>query len=155
MSNLNRLKPVMYMKSIKILKYVSAILFIMYLSYLVYLTFFAHRYGRELIHSSINIVPFKTIFLYLTSYYNMSTVVTNILGNIAAFMPMGFLLPIVFRKLNRYFNIILCVLMATVSIEVFQYITGVGAADIDDVILNLIGGVMGYLIYKVIKFILE
>jgi glycopeptide antibiotics resistance protein len=73
--------------------------------------------------------------------------VLNLAGNIIAFMPMGFLLPIVFKRLNKFQNTVLVSLFFTVLIEVSQYILAVGVSDIDDVILNLAGAVIGYLIY--------
>lgn len=136
--------------SMRFLKYVSFIVFVLYISYLVYLTFFDQLYGREFIHRSINIIPLKTVIQFLTSSFNRNIIVTNIAGNIIAFMPMGFLLPIAFRKLNVFLKVILVVLAATVAIEILQYITGAGATDIDDVILNLLGGVLGYSVYIVI-----
>ncbi len=137
-------------QNVKYLKYVGVVLFVLYLAYLIYLTFFDHRYGREMVDRSINIIPLKTIILFLTSSFNRNIIVTNIVGNIVAFMPMGFLLPIAFKKLNSFVTVSLIVLVSTVSIEVLQYITGFGATDIDDIILNLLGGVLGYSVFKVI-----
>jgi len=103
-----------------------------------------------MMHRSINIIPFSTILQYLTSSINPNIIRTNILGNIEAFIPMGFLLPINFKKLRKFKKVLLVVFIVTFSIEVLQYITGVGASDIDDVILNVIGGILGYLIYRII-----
>jgi glycopeptide antibiotics resistance protein len=133
----------------KLIKIIFIILFMLYLSYLIYLTFFSRLYGRAYIFRSINIIPFKTIIEFLTAKINTDIIVTNIIGNIAAFMPMGFLLPIIFKRLKTINRLIAAILFATVSIEVIQYIAGVGATDIDDIILNLSGGILGYLIYKV------
>jgi glycopeptide antibiotics resistance protein len=134
----------------KFMKATFTVLFILYLLFLTYLTLLDHFYGREFVHRSINIIPFKTINQFLTSSYNQNIVVTNILGNILAFMPMGFLLPLVFKKLDNFKKVLLFVLIGTVSIEVLQYITGAGATDIDDVILNAVGGILGYIIFKIL-----
>ena len=138
-----------YKTSIKFLKIISSVLFVLYLSYLIYLTFFDHFYGRDVIHRSINIVPFKTIVKFLTSSYNWNVILINIAGNIAAFVPMGFLLPIILNRLNSVLRVLIAVLSATLSIEILQYIFGVGATDIDDIILNVFGGTIGYLIVKI------
>lgn len=132
------------------IKYLSVAIFVLYLSYLIYLTFFDDYYGRDVIHRSINIVPFRTIIKFLFSSYNWNVVLINIVGNIAAFVPMGFLLPIAFERLKTLLRVILVALSATMSIEIFQYITGVGASDIDDVILNVLGGIMGYFMMRIV-----
>lgn len=130
------------------IKYLSIAMFVLYLSYLIYLTFFDYNYGRDVIHRSINIVPFRTIFKFLTRS-DLKDVLVNIIGNIAAFVPMGFLLPIAFGKLKEFLRVLFVVLVATLSIEIFQYISGTGVSDIDDVILNVLGGVMGYFMMRI------
>lgn len=64
---------------------------------------------------------------------------------------MGFLLPSVFRGLKKIGKSVLVIAGATIMIEVSQYIAGVGTADIDDVLLNLIGGIVGFSIYHIVK----
>lgn len=136
-------------KSPKIFICISTFVFIIYLSCLIYLTLFAEEYGRGFVQRGINIAPLKTVMLYLTSpYNNTNNTIMNIAGNIVAFMPMGFLLPISTRFKN-FTKVIIIVLIATICIETLQYIIGAGVADIDDVILNTLGGVMGYIIYKI------
>lgn len=130
-----------------LLKLTFTILLILYLSLLAYLVFFSQYYGREYSHHSINYIPFKTIVQYLRLSGSPEIVATNIFGNIIAFVPMGFLLPIVFMKMSRFENAILVIFIATCSIELSQYVAGVGACDIDDIILNLVGGAVGYGLY--------
>lgn len=124
-----------------------SILFVGYLLLLAYLTFFSHYYGRGQLHRSINLIPFRTIIEFLTSGYNLRIIVTNIAGNIVAFMPMGFLLPIVFNKKNGFRKVVFVALLSSLTIEVAQYISGVGASDIDDLILNVLGAMIGYIGY--------
>jgi glycopeptide antibiotics resistance protein len=131
-----------------VLKVIAAFLFILYFSYLIYLTFFSHLYGRGYTHRSINLVPFRSIMEYATASYNQSSILTNLFGNIVAFAPMGFLLPWIFKKLSRFASIVLIAAGISVMIEIAQYIGGVGASDIDDVILNMAGGALGYLLYR-------
>ena len=145
-----------YNNNIKKIKVISAVLSVVYLLLLAYLTLVSKYYGRELEHSSINIIPLRTIIEFLTSGYNLKTITTNLLGNIAAFMPMGFLLPIVFNKLNRLRKVIYISFIASLMIEIMQYILSVGASDIDDVILNVLGAVLGYWIMRCVRlFILK
>ncbi len=130
---------------------IAAILFLLYLSYLIYLTFFSHRYGRGYIHRSINLHPFRTIAEYAAASYNRSIIVTNLFGNIAAFVPLGFLLPLIGgRKPIGVFKAALAAAGVSIAVESLQYLFGVGAADIDDVILNTAGGILGYLALKLL-----
>lgn len=132
----------------KPIKLIFSTLFLVYVLLLLNLTFFSHYYGRGIVRRSINILPFNTILEFLISGYDINTIITNLIGNIAAFMPMGFLLPIVFKRLNTFLRICTAVLSASIFIEVVQFLAGVGASDIDDVILNMLGGIMGYWIYR-------
>lgn len=131
-------------------KFYRAVIFILLILYLVcltYLTFFSHPYGRGLAHRSVNYIPFATVIKYLTIMNSPTIITTNTLGNIAAFMPMGFLLPMASSKLSRFKRTFFAVFIATATIEVMQYVAGVGVSDIDDIILNLLGGAVGYGIY--------
>ncbi|PYG88456.1 glycopeptide antibiotics resistance protein [Ruminiclostridium sufflavum DSM 19573] len=121
-----------------------AFVFAGYVLLLAYLTFFSDYYGRRMVHRSINLIPFKTIIEFITSDYNTEAVITNLAGNIAAFLPMGFLLPVAFGKLNSLRRIVFASLPGTLSVELIQYIFGTGASDIDDVILNVLGAAIGY-----------
>lgn len=132
------------------------IILIAYLVYLAYLTFFDQLYGRESFHRSVNLIPFKTIIHYIVIQNDINIVIINIAGNIAAFLPMGFLLPLVLGKTAQFLKVMSAVLIATVTIELLQYAYGVGVTDIDDVILNILGGGLGYLLNRaVIKACLE
>ncbi|TGE34926.1 VanZ family protein [Desulfosporosinus fructosivorans] len=99
-----------------------------------------------------NLEPLKTIVGYIKNYesFGVSILLINLVGNIVAFMPMGFLLPLVFKRTERLIVIMLIALLTSITAEVCQYIFNVGGLDIDDVLLNTIGGVLGYLIYKLV-----
>lgn len=64
--------------------------------------------------------------------------------NVLLFVPLGFLLPLVFpNKLNRFWKVALCALCTTFSIEAIQYFIG-RSADIDDILANTFGGMLGF-----------
>lgn len=134
----------------KVSNILSSTLLFMYIIYLLYLVFFSTYYGRGYFHRSYNFIPFKTIVEYMFFSSSLNATVLNIVGNILAFVPMGFLVPIVFSKINRFKCIAILVLISTISIEIIQFIIGVGTCDIDDVILNWLGGVIGFQIYKIL-----
>lgn len=104
--------------------------------------------GRDILRS-YNLIPFKTIWNYVSGDYHVSQslVIHNILGNIAVFIPLGLFLQVLLR--NKIFGkSLLIVILASVSIEIIQFAFILGAADIDDVILNVCGGVIGIIGYK-------
>ena len=70
----------------------------------------------------------------------------NLFGNVLVFMPLGFLTPLLFSKANSFKRILLMSILVSGCIELSQFILGVGISDIDDVILNVAGGVLGYLV---------
>ncbi|GGG18575.1 hypothetical protein GCM10007425_11340 [Lysinibacillus alkalisoli] len=90
----------------------------------------------------VNIVPFHTITHYLNGIYRVTTADAwlNVFGNILLFIPLGMMLML---RLKSKRMTVFYVVMASVSIEVVQYLLNIGATDIDDVILNVTGGVMG------------
>lgn len=124
------------------------ILFVGYLLYLFYLVFFSAYYGRGYGHRNYNFVPLKTIVEYLYLKHGIKATIVNIGGNILAFMPLGFLYPIIYKKVNHYKKILIVSFILTIFIEIVQYIAGVGTCDVDDVLLNVLGGLIGYILYK-------
>lgn len=76
------------------------------------------------------------------------------LANIILFIPLGFFLPAVFRTNRKAYKTILIIFATTFSIEFFQYFIG-RLTDIDDIITNLLGGIIGYMIFKTMDRFLE
>lgn len=129
------------------------ILFGVYLLVLFYLLFFSETYGRTMDSGyRYNVELFKEIkrFWCNRDSLGFSSVVTNLLGNIIAFAPFGFFLPILCRVGK---NIIGCVALSalfSLAVEVVQLFTKVGAFDVDDIFLNAIGGLVGFLVYYIV-----
>lgn len=132
---------------IRIIKYLPLVLFVLYVLYLLHLVLFSSYYGRGYFHRSINIIPLKTIRIYMGPNVSFKMRAVNIFGNIAAFVPMGLLLPLASKFAKSFLKSAFIVLASTFIIEIAQYIVGVGVFDIDDIILNFIGGTMGFSIY--------
>ena len=125
--------------------------FIIYCFVLVYVLFLSRgtRDGytfAEYMRRFTNFIPFKTIVeyvkRYIDGYRNLS--VLNLLGNLALFVPMGMALPCLSRKLNRFWKVTLTVLGMVVVVELVQGLLRVGSIDIDDVIFNVVGAMVGY-----------
>jgi glycopeptide antibiotics resistance protein len=104
-----------------------------------------------------NFVPFKTIKLYINSYgmINRSITINNLLGNILLFLPLGILMRINFSERVKGIVLLLAGILLSFTFEVIQYIAGVGIGDVDDVILNslglLIGLFIGYLMNRLLR----
>lgn len=95
---------------------------------------------------SLNLIPFRMI----TEVWEMGIQkqITQNIANILMFVPLGFILPVTFRKTKSFRNCTLYLATFSLTIEVIQYFIG-RACDIDDLILNTLGGILGYLLYRV------
>ena len=90
-----------------------------------------------------NFVPFKTIGPQLIGRKNRLIDIVNLIGNIIPFMPIGLLAPLVFRAISWRKALVLGVVTG-LTFEVMEVVFRVGIFDIDDVILNGLGVMIGY-----------
>ncbi|MPS72226.1 MAG: VanZ family protein [Chryseobacterium sp.] len=120
-----------------------------YSIWILYLLFFASFRYSETILFEIKTIPFETISDYSTKVitYNKTEAFENVIGNIVLFIPYGFL-GILYPKLNRFIWLFLTFFVVINIIEFSQYYFKRGFADVDDVILNTFGAVVGFFIYK-------
>lgn len=140
-----------YSRMITLTKKIAGMLFLMYFSYLLYrLFFYAYgQYFRFAEHEiNYNLMPLKTIYSYILSISksDLNVWFLNLFGNVLAFIPMGFLLPIIFDKLRNPKLITFVIFLISSILEIIQLISKLGITDIDDVILNTLGGLIGYLL---------
>ena len=107
--------------------------------------------NRE-VFRSLNMVPFQTIMGYLSGSASVgqTVVIDNVLGNIVIFMPLGVYLQL-FKKDKRILISMIWVFIASLGTEVLQYVFSIGASDIDDIILNCLGGILGILLYRLLR----
>ena len=129
------------------------VLFIAYLVLLSYFLFFAENMGRSpdaRASYSYNLVPFKEIrrFIVYRDILGYRAVFLNIFGNVAAFLPFGFFLPEIWRQVGRWYTMIVLSFTTSLCIELMQLVTKVGSFDVDDLLLNTIGGYLGYLLFR-------
>lgn len=135
--------------------------FFIYLIVLFNFVFFSNYFGRVnaevLRYQKVNLVPFKTIsnYIRMKDLLNPSVFIINILGNIAAFMPFGFLLPVIVKSKRRMVWLFILSTGLSVFIEMTQGYLGVGVMDVDDVILNVLGGVLGYWVFVIVRAIVK
>lgn len=93
-----------------------------------------------------NFTLFKTIRMYIDYSYMLNSF-ENLVGNVAVFVPFGFLFPYAFRRGRNFLVMLLNAFLLVLGIEVFQLFSAFGAFDVDDILLNCIGAVIGYLLY--------
>ena len=131
------------------------VLFISYLVLLVYFLFFAESMGRTQTQEeySYNLKLFKEIkrFYNYRNQVGIEAFVLNVFGNVAAFIPCGFFLPIISRRCKRWYNTILISFLFSLSVELIQLVSKVGSFDVDDLLLNTLGGILGFILYKLIQ----
>ncbi len=114
--------------------YLIAIIYLLCLFHVV--TFQDSNYGTS------NFTPFKEIFRYDIGTHKFTK---NVMGNILLFIPYGFLSSYLLK--NKKFSVItILTIIASLTIETVQYYIG-RVFDIDDIILNVLGGIVGFLIY--------
>ena len=111
------------------------------------LLFFSRVYivdGQFVPFRSLNYIPFFTISGYITGG-NALLAISNVLGNIVLFIPCG-IYVFLFSKKKNFIPCILLVMGLSLGVEAIQYLFGLGSTDIDDLILNTIGGAVGILL---------
>ncbi len=136
-------------------------LFVVYCLAMLYLLFHPARNNYDtsggywdLFHSNYNFVPFATIKLYTHVLANdieayRHAAIVNLFGNIGVFIPLGIFLPVLFERCRKPFVSLLIAGCVIVLIETMQLITLTGCCDIDDLILNMTGVLMGHILYRI------
>ena len=127
--------------------------FLAYLLLLGYAVFFSSGFGREE-HADYryNLTLFQEIGRYYS--YGMRTgswrlFWWNVVGNVCVFVPFGAFLPALFAKCKRLFSVLLFTLELSFVVEIVQLVTKIGSFDVDDLLLNTLGGILGYFVYKI------
>lgn len=137
----------------------SKIAFAMYAIVMLWLLF-GQRFGWDAetpylvqLKEHYNFIPFKTILLFMrlvensTSQYWIRHALINLLGNVVMFVPLG-LLPCIFTKLRSSIKYLSVVALIIFAIETVQLFTLLGSMDIDDFLLNIVGALIGYLLFR-------
>ena len=147
----------------KVVKVIFSISFILYLFILILLLFIGNRGYKmtdlsllEYVRASSNFAPFKTIRLYFQAIWdgsmNRDIPIKNLVGNLLMFLPMGIYLPFFIKRMNKANIFILSTVILLFFVETIQLVTRKGRFDVDDFILNMLGALMGFGIWKT-KFV--
>ena len=94
-----------------------------------------------------NLIPFRTILSYLLGGKGMLITVINIAGNIVLLVPIGFLISFIYRNMT-WKKMIAPAVAAGFVLEGMQALFRVGIFDIDDLILNGLGVMVGYWVFN-------
>lgn len=95
-------------------------------------------------------VNFKP-FVYWFDYPTIKEALLNLIGNVAMFIPLGIIWPAVFKKLNTHWKVIAAGFGVSLTIEILQLPFFDRASDVDDLILNTLGFLIGYGIYLLVR----
>ncbi len=141
----------------------TRLLFLLYLAVMLWLLF-GRSQGwvqgmsyRQMLELNTNLKPFYTIRNYFRVVAHRTNdalfihCLINLVGNVLLFIPAGWLLPANFRAQRRSLPFFLTCLGSILLIESTQLFTLLGSFDVDDIILNMAGLLLGYLFYKLAK----
>lgn len=131
-------------------RYMGIVLFLIYLLILGYCLFFAEAFGRgvEVGVHGYNTIPFYEIRRYIDNFDRLGMIsVLNLGGNILAFIPFGFFRPVIGRRKHSFIRTSVQGCLFSCIVEFTQLITNVGSFDVDDIILNTLGVILGYIIF--------
>lgn len=138
------------------IKFIFALFLLIYMSALAYVCFFSETYGRTDVVSEFryNLVPFREIkrFWEYREVVGWRAFVVNLFGNIFVFSPFGFIVPVVSRKSRVLMRMLSMTFVLSLFIEVTQLLCKVGSFDVDDLLLNTLGGLIGFVIFKIVDY---
>lgn len=132
-------------------KRIYLILFILYLVLLFYFLFFSEGMGR--LETDANYRYNITLFREIKRFYVYRDILGykafffNVFGNIIAFLPFGMLLPKIYEHLKHGVRVTILALELSLLVEIIQLVFKLGSFDVDDILLNTLGGLIGYFIY--------
>lgn len=122
---------------------------------------FLSRIGRypygsfwEYVKYSVNLIPFKTVWGYVEDYMEegswiLTLAIRNIAGNFILFFPMGMFLPCLFPKMQNFRRTVLISVCMILCVELIQLCLRCGICDVDDLILNISGWLLGFAVLKI------
>lgn len=127
--------------------------FALYAAFLLKLLLFSRAPGSE---RSINLIPFASIAQYAFSHSpgTARVALANVVGNILIFIALGAYASWLRPRAAAWLTM-LTVASVSVAVEIIQGVFAVGASDIDDVILNCVGGLLGILAFRLLSAILR
>lgn len=136
-------------------KTIYYMLFVIYSLTMLWLLFGRQQYHRDMMDMLVNLQPLKTIRTYLYVLQNREEVYLlriaafNLFGNVVLFIPYGIFLPYLFNRLRSLWKVMLFGAVTIVCVELLQIATLRGSCDVDDLILNMMGILIGYIVFRI------
>ena len=136
-------------------KTIYYMLFVIYSLTMLWLLFGRQQYHRDMMDMLVNLQPLKTIRAYLYVLQNREEVYLlriaafNLFGNVVLFIPYGIFLPYLFNRLRSLWKVMLFGAVTIVCVELLQIATLRGSCDVDDLILNMMGILIGYIVFRI------
>ena len=132
-------------------------LFIVYLLSLAYFLFFAEATGRTFTERTYqyNLIPFHEIrrFFVYRRQLGFAAVALNLAGNVLAFVPFGVFLPMLVKRVRSLGKTLLLGFEFSLLVEIVQLFSKVGSFDVDDILLNTFGVLVGYVLFRLMKIL--
>ena len=142
------------------IRVISWILFVIYIGLLIYFLFLSEEYGRTSFDQRMyryNLTPFQEIKRFWIYRHRVGFWVSflNLAGNVIGFIPFGMILPVIWPKTGKVLRILLLSFEFSLCVETIQLVWKVGSFDVDDLLLNTIGGFAGYIIFVLARGVWE
>lgn len=103
---------------------------------------------NEVFNCRINLIP----FVYLFDYDVRAHMIYNVFGNIMMFVPTGIVLPVLYKRLDNFFKVAGTGFLISLAIEILQLPFADRTSDVDDLILNTLGVVIGYVLFVIVRY---
>ena len=111
---------------------------------------------QPLVYESAKVYPFRINwipFVNLFDYPEMRDILINVIGNTAMFIPLGIVWPSVYKGLDTHWKVISAGIGVSLCIEILQLPFYDRVSDVDDLLLNSLGFIIGYLLYLLAKLV--
>ena len=142
----------MSVRKTRALRAFGKVLFLLYVGFLIYFLFLAEWYGRTGVSEEYryNLELFREIkrFIIYRDQLGAFAVFANLAGNILIFVPYGFFISMASRS-RGFFKTLFFSMGLSLCVEITQLFSRVGSFDVDDILLNTVGGVVGYIIFLI------
>lgn len=139
----------------------AGLAFLAYSFWMLYLLF-GQRMGQfpagtywQQMKANVNLRPFETVWRFCWVLRNSADpvalrhAVVNLAGNVVMFVPLGLLTPCIWSRMRKFGWHFLYMVLIIAAIEVLQLVTLLGSCDVDDLLLNLVGTTIGFLLWKI------
>lgn len=136
-------------KKISVRNLCYGILFSFYVSQVIGITLL-NRTTEEVARFDLNLFE-----VYRIALQGNDVFMIQLIANIVMFLPFGFFLPLCFRKLAHFLDVLVCSFAFSLGIETMQLFTHTGVFEIPDLINNTLGGLIGFFCYAIFRVLVK